>query len=139
MPEETYESLPSTVLAWKKANGLGRFDPAAPLAEQQKVQALWNQITAHGIEVGKRCQLGTDSARRGKVVFVGEVPEIPGSGEPWIGIELDEPSGRNDGSIGGKRYFHCAAKKGVFVRPGRVEMGHFGVLSEADDDALEEI
>ncbi len=76
--------------------------------------------------------------RRGEVKFVGEVDEIPGVGA-WIGIELDEPTGKNDGSVkGGKKYFECKANHGVFVRAERVEVGDFAVLDELMDDEDEE-
>ncbi len=35
----------------------------------------------------------------------------------WIGIELDDASGKNDGSVQGERYFDCGAGHGMFVRP----------------------
>ena len=91
-----------------------------------------------GIEVSKRCRLlpATDD-RRGTVQFVGLVPEIPGSG-PWVGISLDEPTGKNDGAIKGTRYFECPPKQGVFVRPDHVEVGDFPALDDVDED-MEEI
>ena len=74
-----------------------------------------------------RCRLLPETdGRLGKVAFVGLVPQIPGDG-PWVGIALDEPTGKNDGSVGdGTKYFDAGGlKHGIFVRPERVEIGDF--------------
>ena len=52
----------------------------------------------------------------GTIRFVGII-HMP-SGKPsreWIGIELDTPKGRNDGSVHGKHFFSCKPLHGVFV------------------------
>ncbi|EPQ64447.1 hypothetical protein BGT96224_3013B [Blumeria graminis f. sp. tritici 96224] len=74
-------------------------------------------------------------------MYIGEVDEIPGGGGKWIGIQLDEPIGRNDGSLGGKRYWGKDGdlKSGVFVRPQKVEVGQFPVLNDIFDEDMEEI
>lgn len=78
-------------------------------------------------------------------MYVGEVEEIPGeTGRGvWVGVRLDEPTGKNDGSLGQKRYWarregEGEGKHGIFVRGERVEVGDFPVVDEFDED-LEEI
>ncbi|CAO3626644.1 unnamed protein product [Cunninghamella echinulata] len=55
----------------------------------------------------------------GTVRFVGSTSFQTGQ---WIGIELDEPKGKNAGVVQGKRYFECKAQHGVFVRPTQVKL-----------------
>jgi tubulin-specific chaperone B len=139
LPIEEYEKKTDSVLAWKKAEKLGRFNPDAPSLEEAKVNAFTQEIQSRGIAVGKRCRLGGDDSRRGVVQYVGDVKEIPGSLGAWVGVHLDEPVGKNDGSIGGTRYWgeESSLKHGVFVRPERVEVGDYPVLDDLED--LEEI
>ncbi|XP_061603679.1 CAP-Gly domain-containing linker protein 1 isoform X1 [Phyllopteryx taeniolatus] len=50
----------------------------------------------------------------GHVQFVGSTQFAPGQ---WAGIVLDEPIGKNDGSVAGVRYFQCDDGRGIFTRP----------------------
>ncbi|MBN3314578.1 CLIP4 protein, partial [Atractosteus spatula] len=59
--------------------------------------------------------------RTGVVRFCGKTSFAPGL---WLGIELDKPSGKNDGSVGGVQYFSCPPKHGVFAPPSRVQRIH---------------
>lgn len=154
MPVDTYSTLPDTVLAYKKSHHIGRFDPHAPEIQQQKIKEAWEEVEQRGwcsvshfqvklallpfsdslyvgISVGARCQVGGSDTRRGSIAFVGEVGEIPGIG-PWVGVVLDEPVGKNDGSVQGQRYFECGPKRGIFVRADRVEVGDFGAFGIDD-------
>ncbi|KAF1923791.1 uncharacterized protein M421DRAFT_305914 [Didymella exigua CBS 183.55] len=138
MPAAEYETRTDSVLAWKRAQKLGRFDPDAPSIEQQKILASEREVEERGLVVGGRIRLLPESdARRGTVSYTGLVPEIPGIGA-WVGVTLDEPTGKNDGSVKGKRYFECGSNCGVFVRPERCEAGDFPVLDEFDEN-LEEL
>lgn len=111
----------------------------APSLEQAKLQAYDAEIRNRGIEVGKRCRVGGEDEKRGEVMYIGEVEQIPGGAGKWIGVKLDEPVGRNDGSLGGKRYWGKEGdpKHSVFVRPERVEVGQWPVLEDLED--MEEI
>ncbi|XP_035024495.1 CAP-Gly domain-containing linker protein 4 [Hippoglossus stenolepis] len=73
--------------------------------------------------------------RTGVVQFCGKTSFAPGL---WLGIELDKPSGKNDGAVGGVRYFSCPPKHGVFAPPSRVQRIHGSVdcLSELSSSRL---
>lgn len=51
MPPDEYEHRKDSVLAWKKAQKLGRFDPDAPSIEEQKVKALEREVDERGTPV----------------------------------------------------------------------------------------
>lgn len=53
----------------------------------------------------------------GIVRFIGRVHFAHGT---WLGIELKEKAGRNDGSVKGRRYFACKKGYGVMVPPSKV-------------------
>lgn len=48
MPPAEYEHRTDSVLAWKKAQKLGRFDPNAPSIEQQKIRASEREVEERG-------------------------------------------------------------------------------------------
>ncbi|KAJ7729076.1 dynein associated protein-domain-containing protein [Mycena maculata] len=66
------------------------------------------------------------SVGRGVVRFSGATSFMAGK---WIGIELYEPNGKNDGSVAGVSYFTCKQGYGIFVRASQIK-GTFG--SEID-------
>ena len=62
--------------------------------------------------VGQTVEL--QDGRIATVRFAGNTHFAPGD---WVGVELEDASGKNDGSVQGQRYFDCAAGRGMFVRP----------------------
>ncbi|KAK1761062.1 dynactin subunit 1 [Echria macrotheca] len=67
------------------------------------------------LAVGQRIQLS--NGLNATVRFVGTTAFAQGE---WVGIELDDAQGKNDGSINGDRYFDCPMGYGMFVRPAAV-------------------
>ncbi|KAJ1976839.1 hypothetical protein H4R35_002527 [Dimargaris xerosporica] len=78
------------------------------------------QLPPSGLAAGALLQLGSRVEVQGKmgtIRFMGGTDFAAGK---WVGIELDEPTGKNDGSVQGKPYFSCQPNYGVFVRPSQV-------------------
>ncbi|KAI2624674.1 CAP-Gly domain-containing protein [Hypomontagnella submonticulosa] len=64
------------------------------------------------IAVGQSIQLS--DGRNAIVRYVGQTHFAAGD---WVGVELEDDSGKNDGSVQGERYFDCSPGRGMFVRP----------------------
>ncbi|CAF3949096.1 unnamed protein product [Adineta steineri] len=54
----------------------------------------------------------------GTLKYLGKIHVAEGI---WCGIQLDDPLGKNDGSVSGKRYFTCQQRYGLFSPLARVE------------------
>ena len=67
------------------------------------------------LQVGQTVEL--NDGRVAVVRFAGSLHFTAGD---FVGVELDEPTGLNDGSVKGKRYFECKPKHGQFVKPNAV-------------------
>ncbi|XP_078389359.1 CAP-Gly domain-containing linker protein 3 isoform X2 [Cetorhinus maximus] len=66
-------------------------------------------LTSLGLKLGDRVLVDADKV--GTLRFCGTTEFASGQ---WVGVELDEPEGKNDGSVGGISYFICPPKHGYF-------------------------
>lgn len=58
-----------------------------------------------------------NGVKPGVIQYLGETQFAPGQ---WAGVVLDDPVGKNDGSVGGVRYFDCQPLQGIFTRPSKL-------------------
>jgi len=85
-------------------DGLQVNDPLRPkLGPDSESQTSTGIALQTRVVVNQRC---------GVLRYVGNVHFEPGE---WCGIELDSPSGKNNGSVGKLTYFVCEAKHGLFA------------------------
>jgi len=111
-------------------NKLGRFDDEK--AKKKAEDELKEEELAESLKVGDRVEVRTagNPVRRGQLKYVGKVHFKPGA---WVGVQYDEPMGKNDGSVEGKKYFDCKPKYGSFVRPSNVTVGDFPEVNDLDE------
>uniref|UniRef100_A0A915MRX8 CAP-Gly domain-containing protein n=1 Tax=Meloidogyne javanica TaxID=6303 RepID=A0A915MRX8_MELJA len=98
--------------------------------------------------VGKRCIVRTSGQkpRFAKIAYIGptsfDAKQEAIRPNNWVGVIYENPEGKNDGSLDGKRYFTCRPNYGGFVLPTSIEVleedGHF-VNDQSDNDQIEEI
>src|ERR1700761_1857177 len=63
------------------------------------------------VRVGQ--QVETQDGKQGTIRYIGSLHVASGE---WLGLELPDETGKNDGSVKGERYFNCAPGYGIFVR-----------------------
>jgi tubulin-folding cofactor B len=141
--EEDYEACPNTVRRYKRDKLAEDPDwkPACQMADAKaappKQVIPSGPETVEGMTVGDRCEV-QPGARRGQVMFVGEVEGLVGGGH-WVGVKFDEPVGNNDGCVRGKQIFQCEPKFGGLVRGRNVAVGDFPEVDEFATDSDEEL
>ena len=113
------------------------------LKGREEDKAVASDESEHGWEsvqhlaLHSRCQVQPGS-RRGEIAFIGRIDELGGGGQ-WVGVILDEPVGKTDGTVqsSGVRYFDAPGpKRGGFFRGKNVESGDFpevDILADLED------
>nr|XP_013008142.1 CAP-Gly domain-containing linker protein 2 isoform X2 [Cavia porcellus] len=84
--------------------------------------------------VGER--VWVNGVKPGVVQYLGETQFAPGQ---WAGVVLDEPVGKNDGAVGGVRYFECPALQGIFTRPSKLTRQLVAEGSGSDAHSVESL
>lgn len=69
------------------------------------------------IKIGRRVEINSKGVQ-GVIAFIGKTNFAAGK---WIGIILDEPKGKNDGTVQGVEYFKCDENCGMFVRETQIQ------------------
>lgn len=149
MSEEDYDKREGTLRAWKreqlKKNPHFKYSDALPASGRAAAAAaaaagprapdvdFEDDTLVEGIEVGARCSI-RPGERRGAVAYVGK---IEGKTGWWVGVRLDEPLGRTDGTASGKRYFDAEPGYATFIRPTGVKVGDFPPVDEELGDLVE--
>ncbi|KAL0222223.1 hypothetical protein RCL1_002077 [Eukaryota sp. TZLM3-RCL] len=124
LTEEEYDSRQDSYRKWKQRNNFQCC--SKNVLSQEQIAA---DLAALDISVGNRCEI-TLGAKRGTVRYIGELEK--NCGGVFIGVELDEPLGKNDGSVGGVSYFTCQPNYGVFVKPDKLKVGDYPPLDDFD-------
>ncbi|XP_038231862.1 CAP-Gly domain-containing linker protein 2 isoform X4 [Dermochelys coriacea] len=84
--------------------------------------------------VGER--VWVNGVKPGVIQYLGETQFAPGQ---WAGVVLDDPVGKNDGSVGGVRYFECQPLQGIFTRPSKLTRQPVAEGSGSDAHSVESL
>ena len=124
-PSFQKHSTISTIIEESSESSRDSFENCIP--EESEIASNMGEIACEFTEedIGKRVLVeGYDSI--GTLRFCGHHATKAGM---RCGIELDNPVGRNNGTVAGNIYFECEDKKGVLVAPYKVK------LLSADSDS----
>lgn len=137
MSEEDYDKRKGTIRDWKREQ-LAKDPNFVFPGSKPKLQATAPATEADctHLSLQSRCEVYPGD-KRGTIVFIGETDFAAGY---WVGVILDEPTGRNNGTVKGRTYFECDSNYGIFCKPQNVKAGDFPErgLSELEDSDEEE-
>jgi tubulin-folding cofactor B len=115
MSDEDYDQLPVSMR--KFLTNLKENNPELFTTKTIITDPDYQRDIAEGYNLGDRCEViaeEKDDRYRGEIKYIGKIPDL-GDGY-YIGIQLDEPYGMNNGSYKGVPYFESPSKYGLFKR-----------------------
>ncbi|WOG81971.1 hypothetical protein DCAR_0101130 [Daucus carota subsp. sativus] len=126
--EEAYDKLDGTYRKYKE-----KFAHQKPTTQVPKIPENYMEDLCTNMKIGDRCQVEPGD-KRGVIKFVGQAEALgPGF---WVGIQYDEPLGKHDGVVKGKRYFSCPPRHGAIMRPDKVKVGDYPEQDPFDEDEI---
>ncbi|XP_026544858.1 tubulin-folding cofactor B [Notechis scutatus] len=132
-----YEKRTDTARSFMKRSHLGQYNKEEMSRKESELEQklVEEKALAEAISVGARCEVRVSGqpSKRGTVMYVGLTEFKPGY---MVGIKYDEPLGKHDGSVNGKRYFECPPKYGAFVKPQCIVVGDFPEEDYGLDDEM---
>ncbi|XP_033955040.2 CAP-Gly domain-containing linker protein 2-like [Pseudochaenichthys georgianus] len=113
--------------------GPGRTSSPVPPKDNTPLKPTTpTKITEEGDEVLGDYTVGetvwVNGVKLGVIAYLGETQFAPGQ---WAGVILNDLVGKNDGSVGGVRYFECQALQGIFTRPSKLNRQQAGEGSDS--------
>uniref|UniRef100_A0A8D0D5Y4 Kinesin family member 13B n=1 Tax=Sander lucioperca TaxID=283035 RepID=A0A8D0D5Y4_SANLU len=103
----------SDLRSFQRIVGKEEGKPAQMISDSEEGDAT--AVLPDWLKEGEFVTVGNN--KNGTVRYVGPTDFAEGT---WVGVELEVPAGKNDGSVCGKHYFHCNPGYGVLIRPDRV-------------------
>ena len=88
----------------------------AGLRRQSATEVVLNECTDH-LMVGQ--EVWVDGTKKGRIAYLGSVHFSKGE---MAGVHLDQPVGKNNGTVGGILYFQTQPRHGVFSRLHRLAL-----------------
>ena len=149
MSDDAYNARENTYRQWKneqlakdptwcleKAMAERRGETWVPKRTIEDDEHQGEEAAAIADQVGNRCEVNP-GGKRGTVMFVGKVDVLPKGW--WVGVKFDEPVGKNDGAVTGKRFFKCLDGYGSFQRPANVSIGDYPEENDPFAESEDEI
>lgn len=108
--EEPAQSAASSV----KGNPHLRKPKKSMAVSAYSKEALLRASQVFNLSIGDLVWVMPGKQVKGTVRFIGATTFAAGD---WVGLELEGPYGKNDGTVNGEQYFECKPSHGLFLRP----------------------
>ncbi|XP_076866912.1 LOW QUALITY PROTEIN: CAP-Gly domain-containing linker protein 2 [Brachyhypopomus gauderio] len=123
---------PSTCPAAQKDNTPHKQTTAAPSSNtsdksSSKASEVGDEVVGDFV-VGEH--VWVNGVKPGCIAYLGDTQFAPGQ---WAGVVLNDLVGKNDGSVGGVRYFECQPLQGIFTRPSKLTRQPVGDGTDVGD------